>query len=114
MVNAITFRGAECWHNQYAAIPNADQSWQDNAAYPRVSIAETDAGDFLISFNSCPPDLVANAACTVSLEFQPTAIGTRTAALAFSDNGGASPQLVKLTEQASKLLRTAASITGLP
>ena len=46
MVNAITFRGAECWHNQYAAIPNADQSWQDNAAYPRVSIAETDAGDF--------------------------------------------------------------------
>jgi parallel beta-helix repeat protein/YD repeat-containing protein len=61
-----------------------------------VSIAGTNAGDFLISFDSCPPDLIANAGCTVSVEFQPTAIGTRTASLAFSDNGGASPQLVKL------------------
>jgi YD repeat-containing protein len=62
-----------------------------------VSVVGTNAGDFLISFDSCPPDLVANSGCTVSVEFQPTAIGTRTASLAFSDNGGASPQLVKLT-----------------
>jgi YD repeat-containing protein len=62
-----------------------------------VSIVGTSASDFLISFDSCPPDLVANAGCTVSVEFQPTAIGTRAASLAFSDNGGASPQLVKLT-----------------
>jgi Abnormal spindle-like microcephaly-assoc'd, ASPM-SPD-2-Hydin len=62
-----------------------------------VSIVGTNAGDFLISFDSCPPDLVAGAGCTVSVDFHPTAIGTRTALLAFSDNGGASPQLVKLT-----------------
>jgi len=61
-----------------------------------VSIVGTNAGDFLISFDSCPPDLVAGAGCTVSVDFHPTAIGTRTALLAFSDNGGASPQLVKL------------------
>jgi len=62
-----------------------------------VSIVGTNASDFLISFDSCPPDLVANAGCTVSVEFHPTAVGTRTASLAFSDNGGASPQLVRLT-----------------
>lgn len=62
-----------------------------------ISISGTSASDFLISFNSCPPDLVANTSCTVSVEFRPTATGTRTASLAFSDNGGASPQVVKLT-----------------
>jgi len=62
-----------------------------------VSIVGTNASDFLISFDSCPPDLVANTGCTVSVEFQPGAIGTRSASLAFSDNGGASPQVVKLT-----------------
>ncbi len=62
-----------------------------------IGLTGTNSGDFLISFNTCPPDLVANANCTVSVEFQPTATGTRTASLAFSDNGGASPQLVKLT-----------------
>lgn len=62
-----------------------------------ISIVGTSASDFLISFNSCPPDLVANANCAVSVQFRPTATGTRAASLAFSDNGGASPQLVKLT-----------------
>jgi Abnormal spindle-like microcephaly-assoc'd, ASPM-SPD-2-Hydin len=62
-----------------------------------ISFTGTNGADFLISFDSCPPDLVAIANCTVSVEFQPTALGTRTASLAFSDNGGASPQVVKLT-----------------
>lgn len=62
-----------------------------------VFVTGTNAADFLISFDSCPPDMVAGTSCTVSLEFQPTAVGTRTASLAFSDNGGASPQIVKLT-----------------
>jgi len=62
-----------------------------------IAITGTNSGDFLISFDTCPPDLVANANCTVSAEFKPTATGTRTASLAFSDDGGASPQIVKLT-----------------
>jgi len=62
-----------------------------------VSIVGTNAADFPISFNSCPSDLVTSATCTVSVEFQPIVTGARTASLAFSDNGGASPQLIKLT-----------------
>jgi YD repeat-containing protein len=62
-----------------------------------VGITGANSGDFVISFDSCPPDLVGMASCTISVEFQPTATGTRTASLAFSDSGGASPQLVKLT-----------------
>jgi ASPM-SPD-2-Hydin domain-containing protein len=62
-----------------------------------VSLTGTNATDFLISFDSCPPDLVAGLQCTVSVEFQPVTVGTRTGSLAFSDNGGGSPQLVNLT-----------------
>jgi parallel beta-helix repeat protein len=62
-----------------------------------IFLTGTNPNDFLISFDSCPPDLVGNSNCTVSVEFRPTAVGTRTASLAFSDNGGASPQTVKLT-----------------
>jgi hypothetical protein len=62
-----------------------------------VSVTGTNTGDFLISFDSCPPDMVAGSSCMVNVEFQPAAVGARTASLAFSDNGGASPQIVKLT-----------------
>jgi hypothetical protein len=61
-----------------------------------VGIIGVNASDFFVSFDSCPPDLVGNSSCTVSVEFRPTATGPRTASLAFSDNGGASPQVVRL------------------
>ncbi len=62
-----------------------------------VSVTGTNTGDFLISFDGCAPDMIAGSSCMVSVEFQTTAVGTRTASLAFSDNGGASPQIVHLT-----------------
>jgi hypothetical protein len=61
-----------------------------------VGIIGVNARDFFVSFDSCPPDLVGNSSRTVSVEFRPTATGPRTASLAFSDNGGASPQVVRL------------------
>ena len=52
---------------------------------------------FLISAGTCGPSLAAGATCTVSVEFDPTATGARSAQLQFNDDGGGSPQAVTLT-----------------
>jgi hypothetical protein len=53
----------------------------------RYVLAGADPGDFVISANTCGPSLATNTSCTVSIEFKPTAIGTRTATLEFNDDG---------------------------
>src|SRR5580658_2210537 len=62
-----------------------------------IVLAGADPGDFVISANTCGPSLASDTNCTVSIEFKPTATGTRTATLEFNDDGGASPQTVALT-----------------
>ncbi|MGO4884286.1 MAG: choice-of-anchor D domain-containing protein [Bryobacteraceae bacterium] len=62
-----------------------------------ILIAGTDPADFIVSANTCGPSIAAGGTCTVSVEFKPMATGTRTAALQFNDDGGASPQTVTLT-----------------
>jgi hypothetical protein len=57
-----------------------------------ITIAGPDAGDFVISANTCGTSLAGSAQCKVSVEFKPAATGTRTADLLFNDNGGSSPQ----------------------
>jgi hypothetical protein len=46
------------------------------------------AGDFTITSNTCAGNLAANQQCQVSVEFSPTTIGLREAALAITDAGG--------------------------
>lgn len=62
-----------------------------------IALAGADPSDFIISANACGPSLAGGASCTVSVEFKPTAQGTRTATLDFNDDGGASPQTVALS-----------------
>lgn len=62
-----------------------------------IDLGGADPGDYVISANSCGPNLESGASCTVSIEFEPTAVGTRTATLQLNDDGGASPQTVALT-----------------
>jgi hypothetical protein len=66
------------------------QLWQ-------IVITGANAGDFSITANSCGTTLAGSASCTVSVTFKPTATGTRTASLLFSDDGGGSPQAAALT-----------------
>ena len=63
----------------------------------QIVITGDNAGDFSITANSCGTTLAGGAGCTVSVTFKPTATGTRTASLLFSDDGGGSPQAVALT-----------------
>jgi len=56
-----------------------------------VSIAGTNPGDFSQT-NNCVAILPVNGTCTVTVKFQPTATGSRVAAITVTDNGSGSPQ----------------------
>jgi hypothetical protein len=62
-----------------------------------VKLTGSNPGDFAISANTCGANLNAGASCTVSIDFEPAANGTRPANLQFTDNAAGSPQLVALT-----------------
>jgi hypothetical protein len=61
-----------------------------------ATITGANAGDYSENSN-CGATLAANASCTVSVTFTPTAQGTRNAALSIGDNAPGSPQTVSLT-----------------
>ncbi len=64
-----------------------------------VGISGTNSGDFAQT-NNCPVSpstLAVNTSCTVSVTFGPTAMGTRTAAVIFTDNASDSPEQLSLT-----------------
>src|SRR5207245_1491643 len=53
-------------------------------------------GDFAET-NTCGSSVAAGANCTISVTFTPTAAGSRTGTVKFTDNAGGSPQSVGLT-----------------
>jgi hypothetical protein len=58
------------------------------------------AGNNYLDFsqtNNCPSSLKPGASCTVSVTFAPTKVGTFSAIVGFSDNGGGSPQSIPLS-----------------
>ena len=57
----------------------------------------TVSGDFSISSKTCGSSLAAGASCSVTIVFQPQAIGSRTGTLWVYDNGAASPQKASLS-----------------
>lgn len=61
-----------------------------------VGIVGADATDFAQT-NTCGATLNAGADCPIKVTFTPTAQGIRGAAVAISDNGPGSPQMVSLT-----------------
>jgi hypothetical protein len=75
-----------------------------------IVIAGTDPADFTISANTCGTSLAGGTECTVSIEFTPTADGTRGAKLQFNDDGGASPQTVALAGAATDVSLSSASL----
>jgi Abnormal spindle-like microcephaly-assoc'd, ASPM-SPD-2-Hydin/PQQ-like domain len=62
-----------------------------------VAISGTNAADFTVSSKTCGTSLGANSACSATIVFKPTAAGTRTANLSFTDSATNSPQTVSLS-----------------
>jgi hypothetical protein len=63
-----------------------------------ITITGTDSGDFSEQ-NNCPDPgyLGAGKSCTIMVTFQPTQVGSRSADVSVSDDGGDSPQQVSLS-----------------
>jgi hypothetical protein len=61
-----------------------------------ISISGADAGDFAQT-NNCGTSVPSGGNCKIKVTFTPSALGTRTADVSISDDGGGSPQLVPLT-----------------
>jgi hypothetical protein len=75
-----------------------------------ISIAGVNAGDFAQS-NTCGPALAANANCSISVLFTPSAAGSEQATLQITDNAAASPQSAVLTGTG---IATVSSVTLMP
>ena len=69
-------------------------------AMANISVTGANPGDFL-GTNACPVSpaatLAAGAKCTISVKFQPSAAGPRTAAVTIADNASGSPQSIPLS-----------------
>jgi len=68
-----------------------------NLKITNVTTSGTNASDFAVISNNCPASLAPAATCTIMVTFTPSATGTRSANVQFTDNGGGSPQLAPLT-----------------
>lgn len=66
-------------------------------AFGSVSIVGSNAGDFTLSSTTCGATLAALANCSATVAFTPSAPGTRTAMLSFTDSATNSPQTVALS-----------------
>ena len=85
----------------------ASQAVGSTSAAQTVTLKNTGAGALSISgiaasgnfaeTSACPSSLPAGASCTISVSFTPTAAGTLTGAVTFTDNAAASPQQVSLS-----------------
>jgi hypothetical protein len=81
-------------------------------AITSVAITGNNAGDFSQT-SSCPlspSTLASQASCTVSVTFDPTAGGTRSAAVSVTDNASGSPQAVPLTGTGAAVQLSPASL----
>ena len=63
----------------------------------QITFIGADAGDFSQSNSTCGSNLAAGANCTVNVTFTPAAVGSRTAFLMISNDGGGSPQAVPVS-----------------
>jgi hypothetical protein len=65
-----------------------------------IALGGANPGDYAQT-NACPATLAPNASCTVSLTFTPTALGSRTATVAVTDDAAGSPHSVTLSGTAT-------------
>jgi len=76
-----------------------------------VAITGTNAGDFSIASKTCGASLSASGSCTASIVFKPTAAGSRSATLSFTDSATNSPQSIALTGTGSTTTSGSASVS---
>jgi hypothetical protein len=62
----------------------------------KIAVTGTNSGDFAQTA-TCSSSLVVNASCTISVTFQPTASGGRSASITLTDSATVSPQVIAMS-----------------
>jgi hypothetical protein len=68
-----------------------------NTGGSNLSIASITSSGPFSQTNNCPPALAAASSCTINVSFTPSAYGSWTGSLVFSDNANTSPQSVGMS-----------------
>jgi hypothetical protein len=84
--------------NQPISVPSAAQDVTlKNTGAGTLTIGSIAASGDFQETNNCGSNLASGSTCTVAVTFTPTAAGTRTGTLIFTDNGPGSPQSIALS-----------------
>ena len=75
-----------------------------------ISIAGTNASDFART-TTCSTSLAAGSSCTISVTFQPTAVGARSASVSIADNAPGTPHTIALTGTGAGVTVSPTSLT---
>ena len=76
------------------ALTNAGPN---SITFTSIKVGGTNAGDFIISTNTCGSSLAASASCSVGIRFKPLAAGNRVGTLTLSNSAANRPQVVSLS-----------------
>jgi parallel beta-helix repeat protein/YD repeat-containing protein len=90
-------RTALAFGNQVLDVPVNGTVILNNTGDAALSITSINAGGDFTQTNDCGTSVAAQGHCTVTLTFQPTALGPRLANLTFVDSAQDSPQSVALS-----------------
>jgi hypothetical protein len=95
---ALSFPSQAVYTTSSALTLTVTSMGVSNLTISSVAIGGTDPGDFANTANSCTgANLNLNGTCTVDVTFTPSAAGSRSASLLFTDSASGSPQTVNLT-----------------
>jgi hypothetical protein len=77
-----------------------------------IALGGADAGDFTLTSNSCPIGSFGPASnCSITINFAPTATGTRTATLTVTDTAPGSPRVATISGIGDKIALVPANLT---
>jgi Putative Ig domain/Abnormal spindle-like microcephaly-assoc'd, ASPM-SPD-2-Hydin/Immunoglobulin domain/Immunoglobulin I-set domain/Protein of unknown function (DUF1565) len=86
-----------------------------NSGNATLTFSATVSGDFaLAGLGTCGSSLATGMSCTISVNFTPTAAGTRTGTLTLTDNASNSPQTIALSGTGTTASSVAPSISTQP
>ena len=84
-------------------------SGTDTLKFTSIAITGTDPADFKQT-NTCGASIVAKATCTISITFDPTAVGSRAATLSLTDNAGSAEGSGETAVQTAALAGTGTGV----
>jgi trimeric autotransporter adhesin len=108
---ALSFASTAVGSSSGAQTVTLKNGLSSSVTISSVAIGGANASDFAIASRNCGASLAASGSCTASVVFKPTAAGTRTAFLSFTDSASNSPQTVALTGTGAGSTSGSASVT---